>query len=336
MGLQLKIKQWSEKLRSWLSSFARKRPQGIASLPNQVVSVRGGKFSLPLIDWEKIYRKSFLYNSLVIVVCAYFLADFLVLAVSPFIPAAEPPRPRSTMNRDHKDITRYDQIFVRNLFNEKGLIPDADVGMDNGPPVRTTLPLTLLGVIVTTDPTKSVASIEDKGSNSVLAVREGEPLGTSATIQKIETTRVIFMNNNSQRREFVELPQDQILATRRAAPAKPTSGIQQSGNRFNIDRKIVDEAISPEKMGQTLTEARCVPHQEGGRPGGYQCFQIVPGSIYDKLGMKDNDVITSINGQPLDDPSKIFAFLNGLKGAKNIRIDLKRGGRDTTLEYDIQ
>ncbi|MGZ3712001.1 MAG: type II secretion system protein N [Bdellovibrionota bacterium] len=300
-------------------------------------SIRAGKFKLPIIDWEKIYRKSFLYNSLAVVVCAYFVADFLVLALSPFLPATEAPRPRIAMSRDRKDITRYDQIFVRNLFNEKGLIPDADVGTDNGPPVRTSLPLTLLGVIVTNDPTKSVASIEDKGSNSVLAVREGEPLGTSATIQKIETERVIFLNNLSQRREFVELPKDQILATRRAAPSKPTGGggIQQSGDHYTIDRKVVDDAISPEKMPTTLTEARCVPHQENGRPGGYQCFQIVPGSIYDKLGIKDNDVITQINGQNLDDPSKIFNFLNGLKNAKSIQISGSRGGRPFNKDYDI-
>jgi general secretion pathway protein C len=332
------FKQWSEKLREALSSFARKRPRGLPALPNQIRSYRAGNFKLPVIDWEKIYRKSFLYNSIATVICAYFVADFAVMALSPYIPAAEPPRPRFSARTDRKDITRYDQIFVRNLFNEKGLIPDADVGMDNGPPVRTSLPLTLLGVIVTVDPAKSVASIEDKGSNSVLAVRENEPLGTSAVIQKIETDRVIFLNNSSQRREFVELPKDQILATRRAAPSKPSSaaGIQQSGNHFTIDRKVVDEAVSPEKMPQTLTEARCVPQQVNGRPGGYQCFQIVPGSIYDKLGMKDNDVVTSINGQALDDPSKIFNFLNSLKSAKNISISLTRGGRPVNLEYDVQ
>lgn len=338
MSFKSKFQNWSEKVRSWFGAFslgAKRRPQGIAALPNQVTSVRSGKFSLPLIDWEKIYRKSFLYNSLAIVICAYFLADFLVLALSPFIPVAEPPRPRIAVNRDHKDISRYDTIFARNLFNEKGLIPDADVGMDNGPPVRTSLPLTLLGVIVTIDQTKSVASIEDKGSNSVLAVREGEPLGNSGTIQKIETDRVIFLNNQSQRREFVELPKDQILATRRAAPAKPASGIQQAGSHYTIDRSVVDAAISPEALPRTLTEARCVPAPESGR-GGYQCFQIVPGSIYDKLGMKDNDIIYQINGQALDDPSKIFNFLNGLRNAKTIQISGTRGGRPFSLDYDIQ
>ena len=332
----LKWKQWSEKLRSWLGGLGKRRPLGVAALPNQSFSLRGGKFKLPVIDWEKLYRKSFLYNSIAAVICAYFVADLLVLGLSPLFPAPEPPRPRVIVARDRKDISRYDEIFVRNLFNEKGLIPDADVGTDNGPPVKTSLPLTLLGVIVTIDETKSVASIEDKGANQVYAVREGEPLGANATVQKIEFDRVIFMNNNSQRREFVELPRDQILATRRAAPAKPTNGIVQQGNRYQIDRKVVDDVIGPDKLQQTLTEARCVPHNEGGRAVGYQCFQIVPGSIYDKLGLKDNDVIYQINGQNLDDPSKIFNFLTSLKGAKNISISGSRGGRAFSYEYDIQ
>lgn len=332
--MPLNFKQWSEKLRNWFGSLGRRRPVGIPSIPNQSVSVRSGKFKLPLIDWEKIYRKSFLYNSIAAVICAYFVADFLVLAVNPFLPAMEAPRPRLTVNRERRDISRYDMIFARNLFNERGLIPDADVGMDNGPPVKTSLPLTLLGVIVTGDKTKSVASIEDKGSNQVYAVRVGEPLGANAVVQVIEYGKVIFLNNLSQRREYVELPRDQILA-RVAAPSKPSGGIEKQGDHYTIDRKIVDDAISPEKMPETLTQARCVPHQENGRPGGYQCFQIVPGSIYDKLGLKDNDVITQINGQALDDPSKIFNFLNSLKGAKNIQISGSRNGRAFNYEYDI-
>jgi general secretion pathway protein C len=183
------------------------------------------------------------------------------------------------------------------------------------------------------DQTKSVASVEDKGTNQVYAVRPGEPLGNNAMVQIIDSEKVIFFNNLSQRREYVELPKDQILATRRAAPAKPTSGITQAGNHYTIARDVVDKAM--ENINEVLTEARCVPHMEGGRSAGYQCFQIVPGSIYDKLGLKDNDVILQINGQNLDDPSKIFTFLNSLKSAKNIQISGMRGGRPFNYEYDI-
>lgn len=331
------FKQWSEKFRSWIGRLSRKRGRGISPLPGRTENVRAGKFSLPLIDWEKIYRKSFLYNSLALVVCAYFLADLLVLGITPLLPLAQVSRPRPSLMREQRGFSQYEMIFSRNLLNERGLIPNADEGTSyDGPPVRTSLPLNLLGVIVTSDGSKSVASIEDKSTNQVYAVRETEPLGNHGTVLKIEWEKVIFLNNNTQKREFVELPRDQILATRRSAPSRPKSsgGITNTGgNSYTIDRKEIDKAL--ENMNEVLTEARCVPHMEAGKPSCYQCFQIVPGSVYDKLGMKNNDVICNINGQNLDDPSKIFSVLNSLKNARTIEMNLIRNGRQMTFNYEI-
>jgi general secretion pathway protein C len=306
------------------------------ALPGQRATVRAGRFTLPLIDWDKLYRKSFLYNSIALVAAAYFVADFLVLALNPYFPVPPPPRPRITAG-EQKTLRHYDTILTRNLFNERGLIPNADVG-DNldGPPVRTSLPLSLLGVIVVSDSRKSVASVDDKGSNKVWAVRPGESLGTNIQVLTVEADRMVFLNRSERRREFVELPRDQITATRRSAPARPAAGgggINRDGNRFHIDRTEVDKVM--ENFNEVLTQARCVPNFEGGRPSGYRCFQIEPGSIYDKLGMKDNDVICGINGQAVNDPATAFNMLNTIKTARNIELCINRGGQVMNMQYEI-
>ena len=317
-------------------------PSAVAPLPGipAITSIpvkKGFNLSnLSSFDWEKIYRKSFLYNSLAAVVCAYFAADLLILAAIPYLPAVEPPRAKITVNKEKKDISRYEIVFSRNIFNEKGLIPDADdkkSGFD-GPPVRTSLPLNLLGVIVVTDDLKSVASVENKGSNQVVAVRVNDSISAGAIVQKIENTRVIFINRNTDRREFIELPKEQILATRKSANPSKTAGIVAAGNnRYAIDRGEVDKTLS--NLNEVLTQARCVPNFEGGKPGGFRCFQIVPGSIYDKLGMKDNDVIKSINGQAMTDPSKAFELLNSLKNDNRVEMSIDRNGQVMNMVYDI-
>jgi len=325
--------KWIEKIRS--SALAVRRPRGLMAMPGQTMSLRSGKFSLPVLDWENIYRHSFLYNSIALIISAYFVADFLVLALNPYFPVPPPPRARITQSGEQKTVRRYDTILSRNLFNERGLIPNADVGDSlDGPPVRTSLPLTLLGVIVVSDPTKSVASVDDKGTNLVWALRQGESLGNNIQVQFIEPDRMIFLNKSSRRREFVELPRDQITATRRASAAKPSGGgITNQGNRYNIDRKEVDKVM--ENFNEVLTQARCVPNVEAGRPSGYRCFQIEPGSIYDKLGMKDNDVICGINGQAVNDPATAFNMLNTIKTARNIELCVNRGGQVMNMQYDI-
>lgn len=313
--------------------MAGRRPQGILLQPNQMSTVRGGRFSPSAINWEKIYRKSFLYNSLAIIISAYFVADFLVLAVQPYFPEITPPRPRFQQAGEDRSFQRYQPILARNLFNERGLIPNLDVGDGiDGPPVRTNLPLTLLGVIVVKDPQKSVASVDDKGANQVWAVRPGESMGPNIQVQAVEFDRMIFINKSERRREFVELPKDLIVLSRKASPARP-GGISNEGNHYNIDRKEIDKVMA--NFNEVLTQARCLPNMEAGKPAGYRCFQIEKDSIYDKLGMKDDDVICGINGQPVNDPATAFNMLETFKTAPRIELCIKRGNKTMNLVYDI-
>lgn len=336
------FKNWAEKIRQWAKGLTAVRARGLPALPGQPGTLTFGRFKIPVVDWEKLYRKAFLYNSIAAAICGYFAADLLVASLTPWFPLSEMPRARIGISSDRRDFVAYSGVILprgkSNLFSIKGLVPDNDEGGGgDGPPVRTSLPLTLLGVIVIQDSKKSVASIEDKGSNQVVAVHEGDLITREATADRIEEGKVIFFNQNTNRREFIELPKDMILASRKAAPASPKAGgIQKtSENHFVIDRKEVDKAMAD--INTILTDARCVPEFKAGRPAGYRCFQITPGSIYDKLGLKENDIICGLNGQDVNDPSKAFAVLGSLKdpGTRSIQICIERNGMQTNMQYDI-
>lgn len=341
--MKFSFKNWGERIRSLLAKWSLRRPRGVPVMPGVSNTVSSGNLKKPLIDWEKLYRKSFVYNSLAAVICGYFMADLLVASFTPYFPPTEAPRPRNNMQSGNKDFMAYSMVIMPNrrpnLFNKDGLIPNNDEGqgMMGGAPVKTSLPLTLLGVIVIRDQTKSVASIEDKGINQVIAVRVGEPITNSTIVESIDETRVVFRNEDTQRLEFVELPQDQILATRRAAPSKPTAGISKtSENRYTLDRKAIDTALGDD-FNKILTQARCVPEFEAGKPAGYRCFQIEPGSIYEKLGLQDNDVICGIDGEALTDPTKALTKLSALKdtNTRSMSVCIKRNGVVSNSQFDI-
>ncbi len=339
------FQKWGEQLRAFTARLTAKRPRGFASIPGETGTLSGGKIpKIPKIDWEKLYRKSFVYNSVACVICGYFAADLLVASLTPWFPATEAPRPRMNLANDRRDFFAYSNVIVPkgrpNLFSEKGLVPEDEGagGMDGGPPVKTSLPLNLLGLILLRDKTKSVASIEDKTANNVVAVRVGDPITRDTQVLEITDDKVIFANNATNRREYVELPQDQITATRRAAPVKAAGvgGIEHSDEtHYHIDRKEVDKAM--ENLNSILQDARCVPEFQGGKPAGYRCFQITPGSVYDKLGLKDNDVICGLNGESVNDPAKAFQLLGSLKdpSTRNIQICINRNGHVSNYNYDI-
>ncbi len=304
--------------------WGRKRPRIGAPLP------KIGKTFSP--------GSRFLYTVLATVACAYFAADFASVLVKQYLPeqAAEPPRQTAPV----KTLNQYDVIAGRNLFNEKGLIPnteDPNAGFD-GPPVKTSLPLNLTGIILVQDELKSVASIEDKSKSQVVAVRVNDPIKPDVIVQKIEADRVIFLNRPAGRREYVELPKELQSRGPRLTPSHaPSAGAgisKTSDTTFQIDRTEVDKTLS--NLNEVLTQARCVPNFENGRPSGYRCFQIVKGSIYDKLGMQDGDVICGINGQNVNDPAKAFSLLTELKTSRSVELCINRNGRVMNMTYNIQ
>jgi general secretion pathway protein C len=304
---------------------------------------------LAIAEWAQrtLQKQGFgLYGTAgTIIICTYFLGDLSAMMVGRFIP--EPPAAK--MNRfgggpRRTSLDEYNVIFSRNLFSSTGTIPGegalptgpsepTDLG---GPPVKTALPFNLIGTMILRDELRSIATIEDKSASTVYPVRVEDEIPQKAKITKIEAHRVIFVNTASGRREFVELPEDvQSNAPKVTVGAKSAApGIEKlSSTQFNIDRKEVDKALSD--LNNILTQARAVPNIENGQPAGYKLFQIVPGSIYDKLGLQNGDVIAGLNGAPINDPGKAFEMLSELKTAPHLDLTIKRDGRSMPFSYDI-
>jgi general secretion pathway protein C len=278
-----------------------------------------------------------------IVLSTYFLSDLTALVLGDYIPEPMTSRSRSSGNFGTlKSPNTYATIYSRNLFNSQGLIPGDEVGANadpGGTPVRTSLPLNLIGTLIMTDELRSIATIEDKGVSIVYPVRIDDEIPNKIKILKIEPRKVIFLNTTSNRREYIELPEDsQIISQNpRLTPGRGGggAGIEKiAPTQFNVARTEVDKALAD--FNNILTQARAVPNFENGTAAGYKLFQIVPGSIYDKLGLQNGDVIAGLNGQPINDPAKAFELLSDLKTANHLELQVKKDGRQSTYTYDIR
>jgi general secretion pathway protein C len=309
--------------RQLTSRLARVDYMAIADKVTQIVQRRGYAF----------YGKL-----LTVLLCAFFLADVLAILLGSRIP--EPHAPRGALSAKRpRSLEDFSIVMSRNLFNRKGLLPGEDLpnggGMDpGGAPVKSTLPFNLLGTVILKDERRSIAAIEDKSASIVYPVRVDEEIPGKARIVKVEPTRVIFVNTAANRREYIDLPEDVILhASTTTISSAP--GIEQvAPNQFNIDRKEIDKALGD--LNNILTQARAVPNFENGVAAGYKLFQIVPHSIYDQLGLKNGDVISGIDGQPVSDPGKAFELLNSLKTRSNLELQVTRNGKMQTNSYEIQ
>jgi general secretion pathway protein C len=278
-----------------------------------------------------------------IVLCSYFVGDLTAILVSKYLPEAPQSHARMGFGQHHvHNLDDYNVVFARNLFNSNGIIPGEEVGnpevQDNGGiPVRTTLPFNLIGTLILRDEMRSIATIEDKTANQVFPVRELDEIPFKAKILKIETRKVIFLNTSNHRREFVDLPETVDTGAPRITLGTKTAGggIEQvASGQFTVARAEVDRALSD--LNNILTQARAVPNFENGQPNGYKLFQIVPGSIYQKLGIQEGDVICGFDGQPANDPAAAFEKLSNLKNTSHLDLCIKRSGKQSTYSYDFK
>lgn len=102
---------------------------------------------------------------------------------------------------------------------------------------------------------------------------------------------------------------------------------------------IVDRASMPvhsRDLGRFLMQARAVPYMKKGRPVGFRITRISRGSLYEKIGLRNGDVLLRINKQNLDNPAKLLSLYQEMRNKQHISILLSRNGQNQTFDYDIR
>jgi general secretion pathway protein C len=272
--------------------------------------------------------------------CANFVGDLSALLFEKYLPS--PPisilasRSRSAMQ--FTSSSSYEIISDRNLFSSKTPKHPAH-GIDlEAEPILSNLPFQLVGTIIFHNPGRSLAAVQDKVDNKLYPVRMGDQIKETVQILSIEARRVIFINTAARRKEFIEIPEDTTIKITSSPLAKapaPTGGIVQvEENRYTLTRSEVDSQLA--NFNVLITQARALPEMRGGQMIGFKLSQIIPNSFYQKVGLKDGDIIKGVNGEKITDAAKALELLQALKSNPSLNMTIERNGKDTEFNYDIR
>jgi general secretion pathway protein C len=235
-------------------------------------------------------------------------------------------------------------IMERNLFNSEGKFPDEKERGPDGPSgvfdanaacSPTTLPLELLGTIYTGNSADSIATVKDREYTEPDIYRAGESIigYDQAKIFKIERSRVIINNNNSKEclELSVELPPSiaaiQEAITADSGDVMPPGGqpAVESSGEINLEQGYVEKELGA-GLSNILNKARLVPNVIDGGVQGFKIFAIEGGTLFDKIGLQNGDVITRVNDISLQQPEQGFALYEAFQNEKEIRIFILRDG----------
>ena len=306
-------------------------------------------------------------------VCAFFLAQGTtrvlaseLLATDPAVakPAGRPPATtKATFLR-----TRVPAIILqRNIFDSaRGdltaePLPEVAVGLDGQPieewdpsrPAPTcTGKLRLVGSMMSPGyPEWSVAAIAGTSEGKTMLYREGSNVDGSRVLAVHSSSVVVSGSSGAcQLLMFDEEEGAVARAPARPAPAatKPgdprnaglstqelDDGIEKiSDTKFNIQRSLVDKALA--NQGSLMKTARVIPHDEDGRVVGVKLYGIRRTSLLGRLGIRNGDMLRTINGFDMTSPDTALEAYSRLRSADKLTLAVKRQNKEMTIEYNVE
>lgn len=274
----------------------------------------------------------------------YALSDLVILHTRPML-LPEKAAPATGLRRKvYQPIAfeDYNVITQRNIFNEDGIIPPALGAKDDSGPmtqqaVLSQLPLTLLGTIVHFNPNRSIATVQINNKSITQSYIVDEEIDGIARVTKVERKRLTFINTNTRRLEYIEIPEDVAFNfDLQSGGVTSTSPVEQVGRfDFKVKKSELDKLTN--NLSQVLQQARMEPRYRADNTVDGFCFvSIQPGSPYESFGFKVGDCIKSVNGEPIDSPQKAMETYGKLKSAGGVQLGVERDGRDENRNYTVE
>ncbi len=210
---------------------------------------------------------------------------------------------------------------------------------------KSRLPIKLINTIVLQDEVKSIASVQVRSENLLQELRVGENIDNLAKIDKIERSMLIIKNLKSGTCESIENEEDKadyspiaVMSPSQSKTFKQNlkkiDGIENEGNKFVIEKEFLKKKMS--NIQDILTQARGI---QINNPDGTISFKIVdvqPGGIFAYLGIQDNDIITQIDGQPINDLNAVMSLFGKISNIDKLGLSIKRDGVETPQEYKFK
>ncbi len=165
-------------------------------------------------------------------------------------------------------------------------------------------------------------------------------------IKRIEAMRVYFFNEQERKYEYLMMdegmtpmlpPPVQIPMSGSAGDGEYGKSVRKVGvNSYEIDASDLDGALG--NLAEISTQARMVAAFEDGKSIGFRVLSMKPGSVFEKIGLQNGDIITSINGYPLNSPDKVLELYQKVKTNSQFSLDVKQSGASAaaTFNYSIK
>jgi general secretion pathway protein C len=226
-----------------------------------------------------------------------------------------------------------DPIVERNIF-DSSLVGKPSAGVVGEGTCRSDSTVRLLATVVAEPEQFSSALISAGGKDArATGFVVGDDVAGAGRIARIEFQKVCLDDGSCLcLGETAGAP----AATADAAAKPAEGGVEKlSDNKFQVDKSMLDEALG--NVESFAGQLRAVPHKDGGgNVDGFRLSAIKKGSMFDKLGIKNGDIVHAVNGKPLTSTEGAFSTYQTLRNERSFTFEISRRNQRQTLEYEVR
>jgi general secretion pathway protein C len=188
--------------------------------------------------------------------------------------------------------------------------------------------LSAVGVVVARRPEASVAILRAGGRSRVVGLGETAFGGRVAEI----TSSGVVLDFEGTRTTLRLASAPAALA---AAPAPPPLAAAADPGAMSMDRRELERRLSQE-TSRILAETALVPVQNGSQVEGFAITRMPEGTLLTDAGLKPGDIVTEINGTPIDSLATLIGLWPKLQNETSVRATVLRGGQPMTLSLSLR
>ncbi len=215
-----------------------------------------------------------------------------------------------------------DIALARKLFGDGDAEPAAEASASD---------IRLKGVFAVDGVTLSAAVVNWSGKDQ--AVRMGQELMKGATLAEVHADYIVVARNGG--RERIELDKFRVATATPNAPSRnPNAGfrlnVTAAGGGYSLSRQELNNVLQDPRQMEFLGQIGVAPG------GGVRVDGAGANTLAGKLGLQTGDVISAVNGQPVNSAGDLARLYSQFNTLSAVRVEVKRAGSPTILNYTIQ
>ena len=242
-----------------------------------------------------------------------------------------------------------DRMVAWHLFGEAGATAQAVIeaatevetdsreGIEDGAR-QTNLQLKLRGIVASTEDGLGYAIIENANQQAIYMVEDKLPVRGNVVLAKVMPRQVVLDNGGTY--ELLVLFEESTFSTAEPMSAQTAAPAVSE----NIDKRGDDQATrlaqsyrqrlyqNPQSLAEVVNVSAV---RENGALLGYRVSPGKDQEQFAQLGFKMGDVVTSVNGVSLDNPTNTMVLFNDMRSAKEAVFELQRDGQALTLSVNL-